>query len=218
MNEPTTAAEVLRRALRHWNYGKDQIIPRCCLPGWEADLLVIKPSGWMEEVEIKISAADFRREWSEKVEKHRALAEGRRELVGWMNLEGERMLYAQHREALRPDDPRIEVEERPCLSFLHLPGQPHLIRRFWFAMPRSLAEKLLPEVPAAYGVLAVGGYNQVLREPTNLGLARKVTDAERIKALHSTYYRFWQLFLRERDETLKELCLAVAPGGESEEA
>lgn len=76
MNEPTTAGGVMLRCLHHWNLMKSQVIPRCCLTGWEADLLVIRPSGWAEEVEIKISKSDFRAEWTKKAEKHEDLRLG----------------------------------------------------------------------------------------------------------------------------------------------
>lgn len=44
--------------------------------GWEADLLLLHPSGWVWEVEIKVSTSDFRREFRTKAHKHRVLREG----------------------------------------------------------------------------------------------------------------------------------------------
>lgn len=46
--------------------------------GWEADLVLIQPSGWLWEVEVKVSASDFRREFraKTKIEKHRVLVSG----------------------------------------------------------------------------------------------------------------------------------------------
>lgn len=44
--------------------------------GWEADLLLLHPSGWVWEVEIKVSVADFRREFRTKAAKHHILREG----------------------------------------------------------------------------------------------------------------------------------------------
>jgi hypothetical protein len=40
---------------------------------WEADLLLIHPSDWVWEVEIKVSVSDFRREFQTKCKKHRRL-------------------------------------------------------------------------------------------------------------------------------------------------
>lgn len=44
--------------------------------GWEADLLLLHPSGWVWEIEIKVSVADFRREFRTKEAKHKVLSEG----------------------------------------------------------------------------------------------------------------------------------------------
>ena len=46
------------------------------LAGWEADLLLLQPSGWAWEIEIKVSVNDFRREFKTKETKHRILREG----------------------------------------------------------------------------------------------------------------------------------------------
>lgn len=198
MSDPATATEVMRRCLRHWSYSDLQIIPRCCLPGWEADLLVIRPSGWVEEVEIKISASDFRAEWKAKAEKHEALREGVRVRAVANARRGKQLLTGE------------DVSADPTLHQAG-PGHPltwwyvrrlHIIRRFWFAMPRALAERLLPEVPETYGVLAVGSYNEALQQPRNLRMARKLTDQERLRALQSTYYRFWRMLLREPEMEL----------------
>ncbi len=184
MSEPTTAGGVMRECLRHWDFRKNQIIPNSYLAGWEADLLVIRPSGWVEEVEIKISKSDFRAEWKHKAEKHEDLRLGRCRYLGWNAVE-----HGSHPE----DDPRL-VERR---GFLYIRDRPSLVRKFWFAMPATLAAALLDEVPADYGVLAVGHLAaEVLREPTVLKCARKITDADRLKALDSMYFRYWQATLR----------------------
>lgn len=185
------ASEVLRACLHHWSYAQDTLIPRCCLSGWEADLLVIRKSGWAEEVEIKISAADFRAEFRKKQEKHEAFRLGVRRYVGPARSEA-RVLDGVDVSA----DPTLHLRESYPGHGSYYVRRPGIIRRFWFAMPAPLAEKLLPEVPSEYGVLAVGRYNQVLRKPANLALARKVTIEERVRALESTYYRFWAQELR----------------------
>lgn len=48
------------------------------LVGYEADLLILRESGWLDEVEIKVSASDFRREFTAKTKqrKHDKLRTG----------------------------------------------------------------------------------------------------------------------------------------------
>lgn len=52
------------------------------LVGWEADLLLLHQSGWVWEVEIKVSVADFRREFKTKTTKHEILCAGSKQISG----------------------------------------------------------------------------------------------------------------------------------------
>jgi len=63
-------------AINHWNFLKQIIVPRCKFAGSEADLLVLYPNNWLEEIEIKISSADFKREFKAKKTKHKRLVYG----------------------------------------------------------------------------------------------------------------------------------------------
>lgn len=193
-HEPTTATEVLAELLRcQFRPYSDLCIPRCCLTGWEADLLVIRRSGWAEEVEIKVSASDFRTEWKKKAEKHEDLLAGNCTHVGYTSgmWGGGSTPRPCHDKTLPPESERIIRNGN-----IYVRDQPTLIRRFWFAMPATLAGKLLPEVPEHYGVFSVNSSARVLRPAPILKAARKITDAERIRALQSTYHRFWQMTFR----------------------
>lgn len=66
--------------------------------GWDADLLIIHPSGATWEIEVKVTAADFRREFTHKSAKHKALQTGR--LGGYGNHENlvERFFFAMPEE------------------------------------------------------------------------------------------------------------------------
>jgi hypothetical protein len=60
-----------------WDIFTHTMIPNCCsISGWEQDLVVLHKSRWLEEVEVKVSAADFRREFTDKPNKHIKLADG----------------------------------------------------------------------------------------------------------------------------------------------
>ena len=71
-----TSAEITRALARHIDYRRNVIVPRCHFAGAEADVLVLRPSDWLEEIEIKISVADFKREWETKAAKHERLVRG----------------------------------------------------------------------------------------------------------------------------------------------
>lgn len=179
-----TAFEIQRAlAFRHWSTRKQIIVPNCGFPGWEADLLVLHPSDWLDEVEIKISASDFRREFKTKAAKHKWLVEGCRKLV-W----GDGLAAAR----LSPD-----FESCPNKDYGYLGGQSHRVRRFWFAMPRELAEKLETEIPEHAGLIAVGGGAEVLKMAPVLKHSRKLTDADKLRLMRLAYIRYWDVHQRE---------------------
>ena len=64
----------------HFDFGKNVIVPnymKGLTNAGEADLLVLRPSDWAEEIEIKISAADFKAEFKHKPTKHTKLTNGK---------------------------------------------------------------------------------------------------------------------------------------------
>ena len=72
-----TANDITRiLATKHWDFLKQIIVPRCKFTGHEADILVLNPNNWLEEIEIKIYEADFKREFKAKKNKHRRLIYG----------------------------------------------------------------------------------------------------------------------------------------------
>ena len=59
----------------YYDYGKSIILPNYAsgLTGWEADVIILRETGWAEEVEIKTSLSDFKAEFKNKIEKHKKL-------------------------------------------------------------------------------------------------------------------------------------------------
>ena len=64
-------------AIKKWQWRKEYCVPRCYLLGWEADLLVLPSNKMLEEVEVKISLADFKADFINKKAKHVSLQKGR---------------------------------------------------------------------------------------------------------------------------------------------
>lgn len=194
-----TSADVTRSLVRMFSPHKNLVVPNCCTKlAWEADLLVVRPSGWAEEFEIKVSIADFRREFVTKEDKHRALPIGfptscRRYGAAWK--EG---------ETFDPENPlhiATGVESRTGQVYAyedHSKMRPHLIKRFWYAMPSEIAEKVRAEIPEYAGLIVVakgrwGHEATVEKEAPKLKNCRKVTDDERSNLYRACYYRFWDM-------------------------
>lgn len=128
------------------------IIPNCALLGWEADLLLLRRR-WLEEIEIKVSVADFRREFRTKASKHKKLT------------------------------------------------TPHAlpIRRYWFAVPWTIAEVVRAELPPYAGLIVVGPEQRgkwysarIVVKAKNLQCA-DISAEQRERAYKSIYHRYWGL-------------------------
>ncbi|MGI4875262.1 MAG: hypothetical protein ACRYFX_29245 [Janthinobacterium lividum] len=77
MGSPLTCADIQRILFSHYLRSDIIICPNTEAIGAEADLLVVQPTGYIAEIEIKVSRSDF---WADfkKEGKHRALAAGKR--------------------------------------------------------------------------------------------------------------------------------------------
>ena len=134
--------------------------------GWEADLLIVQPSGWVWEVEVKVSVSDFRREFTagSKIKKHTALTKG--EFQRWAG------------SKLRQN----------------------MVRKFFYAMPSEVYEKVKSEVPEYAGVILVakepGDYGRLrprIERNAKVLPARRANDKDRTAILLSVYHRYWRL-------------------------
>lgn len=181
-------------ARRHFTPVRDIIIPNCVgMTGFESDLLVCRRSGWLTEVEIKVSKADFRREFAEKGHKHKMLELG------------------------CPTHDTRSLDKGPCDSTVRNIAEglgcaldeamdewykahtwdwsacsPWIVRHFYFAMPDYLADGLASEIPVWAGLLSIDRWRYVhkIKEAPKLN-ARKLTDAERSKLLWYAHARYW---------------------------
>lgn len=136
--------------------------------GWEADILVMHKSGWLWEIEVKISVADFRREFKEKADKHEALQSGLIET---------KSLYKGH-------NPKQKYSK---------------IKKYFFAMPVNVYDKVKDEIPAYAGVILVDDAKRrnkhlipwVEKKAKDLPAERGGDDV-RMKMVWSCYWRMWK--------------------------
>lgn len=188
--EVMTAGMIARRlATQHFRPFHQIVLPRYVVGDWEADLFAIQPSGWAEEVEIKVSWADYLSEWRCKSEKHRALREGVMLCAGIVQPNGGDVEW---RPGFSWETPGL-VQKLTFLGrrYVYATGQPHVIRRYWLAAPMELAERIASHAPPEYGVFGLGSWIKTIRPARNLERARKVTEAEKLAALKRIYCRVW---------------------------
>lgn len=151
-----------------WNPGRCLAARNNWMVGHEADLIIVQRSGFLYEVEIKVSVSDFRNEFKSKT--------------------------------------KIRKHE-----LLKVPGG--LVKRFYYAMPVEVYEKVKDEIPEYAGVIVVregtanrwkptkADFNNTVEEavfrPTKVKEARnlparKLTNAERQKVYEIVYYAYWK--------------------------
>lgn len=203
MNDFKWTERHVATAVAHWfDYRANIVLPNysngLTRAGYEADLVVVRPSGWADEVEIKVSLADYRAEFRSKPKRHRILQEGKPTF---------------HCKPYRMEGPGamsewLEVSARP--EFIGETGHngeithgydwgettPHMCRRFWFAMPSELAERLASEIPTYAGILTVktteyGLDTRKLREAPILKHSQKIDSETRAHIMQCAYHRFW---------------------------
>lgn len=169
---------------------KHVVVPNCQVLGHEADLTILQPSGWCEEVEIKISVSDFKRDFTTKALKHKSLQLG--------NPHWDSAAYFRSKGGVADDYYRWDL------------AKPHLVKRFWFAVPLDILDKVKPLTPEYAGLISVEDgrrkYAKVVKKAPNLKMSRKFTDAERIDLLRLAYVRYWSIRhkLNDGDRSLWE--------------
>lgn len=172
-----TAVEIIDAlATSHFRRFHQVLVPNVMSMGvsGEADLLILQPSGWLEEVEIKTNKADFKREFKTKPMKHEMLCRGVPGVGQWSK---ERQAYVRDWSETKPTT----------------------IRRYWFAMPYELAQELTLEIPVHAGLIGVFDNKRVspimIKKAPVLKCARKLTDKERLRLFELAYARYWDIRL-----------------------
>lgn len=203
-------------ALRYGT-GKNVVLPNYAagLTGqFEDDLVVVRPSGWCEAVEIKVSLSDYRVEFRKKTLRHRILTEGIPNRVGnprWRGVRDPALLAEWERLLQLPTSEIKYWRETPEEILDWSNTKPHMCKRFWFAMPEELALKLKDEVPSYAGIVCVkrGRYGSTdfreIRPAPSLKHAQKIDARVRAHILQCAYYRFWDMKLAmERREAVAQ--------------
>lgn len=150
-----------------WNPGKClAALNTTGVVGWEADIVVIQPSGWVYEIEVKISAGDFRREFTAKSKqaKHQTLQSGVFVVCSPL---------------------KIGDFRRTCRE--------NLVRKFFYAMPKDILDKVAGEIPPHAGVIALDEHLcPTIEKKAPLLQARAATLEDRQRVFESVYYRSWR--------------------------
>lgn len=164
--------EIQQALVRHrYDVRRVLVMRNCCFTGFEADLLVIQPTGYVTEIEIKISVSDYLNEFKATTKKKK---------------------HARLQAAMDGD-----VNKKVTWKARH----PNLIKHFYYAFPEELWPKIAKkEMPEYAGVLLVSrGRVKELRKPKKLACV-PATQEQQIAMLRSSYFRDWTAFLKNNGD------------------
>lgn len=183
-----TAKQIQHALYAQFGQQSQMMIPNYTPRHWfEADMIRITKSGFMDEFEIKVSVSDFKADALKGSSEY--------ELRRWQHLTPEQL-------ASRGLDTRTKHERLAA-------GDTRGPCRFWFAVPEELLTKL--EIPEWAGVVTFRPWGKIARMngPHGAGRFKQAPKRHRERAEASIleharsvfYYRYWNI--RQGQEEVK---------------
>jgi len=165
-----SAKAITLKLARHFDYTKNIVLTRIYTRLGEADMFVIRKSMWAEEIEIKITEQDFKRDFTAKSDKHHRLLNG---------VPPPRLL-------------RSETVEKHMVGFFSFAMPLALAEKLLPLAPEHCGIYGV-DLDARYNRI------EVLRKPERLEWSRKVTHEELNKFMRGIYWKHWRAVFREVD-------------------
>lgn len=163
-----TSKDIQRSLVRHrYDVRRVMVLRNCCFTGFEADMLVVQPSGYVTEIEIKISVSDYLNEFKTETKKQK---------------------HKEFEAAMRGS---------AVLAAAGRPYKTNLIKHFYYAFPEELWPKISQkEMPEYAGVLLIGKWRvKEVRKPKKLA-CEKASAEQQISMLRGSYFRDWTAFMK----------------------
>lgn len=164
---PLTCADIQLILFKHYLRSDILICSNTEAIGWEADLVVVQPTGYVAEIEIKISRSDYRADFK-KEGKHNSLAAGKR---GHWRGQPNQFYFAVPAGMVAPE----EVPAYCGLIYIHAPagyGPEYRRAEIMRAAPRLHAnkadEKTLRRIARSLMYKAFSAHRHVLPEHAHL--------------------------------------------------
>ena len=164
------------------------IVPNVTVYGWESDLFSVTKHSYTHEHEIKLTRADYRRDFKTKGPKHSILETGAREMDKYERETFDRQ--GDHSWFTRSN----KLDKHNCV----IGARPNY---FWFAVPSGLIR--LSEVPDYAGLVYIDperrhytdGNALIYRMDVQKQAPRLHTEKATFDHVHgglvSTYHRYW---------------------------
>jgi len=179
------------------NYNHDYVLENQYIFYWESDYFGITKTGYVWEIEVKISVSDFRADFQKNF-KHRCLMFNKQKLVAHENQETitrkpAGMIEKNGRLVRQWED----VGEGYCRLIY---GKNIIPNRFFYAAPAEIASKVAKLVPKYAGLLAIGDRNEI-KVIKNAPLLHREKMFEQLKT--TLLSKFYYLSERQRVELIR---------------
>lgn len=219
LTQADVTERLLQQKLRRWKSNPKYIIENLYVFDWESDMLIETRSGYLYEVECKISLADFKNDFTNKWQKHELLSTGHwRTAVFVRRVTDEKELDLHYRPF-----PGYQIVKEGKAWNVYIKnvecgfGKPPKHRRpnyFSYCVPWYLSAKVLPLLPSYAGLIVLtedGRLNEIKKAP--MLHDNKYTDEE-LRLCQKFYYAYrnWKenLEAMQPTEEIKRLRNEVA--------
>lgn len=153
------------------------------LYAWESDIVSVTKAGYVYEYEIKLTKADFKKDF-EKKEKHEILKNGCRDLSEWEKRIIENPYYRQEKSKFKLTFDKKLICSRP--------------NYFFYACPDGLIKP--EEVPEYSGLVYLNDRcgNSIIKK-TPLLHKDKITEKQMQHIINSFQFKYWNLRLKDEE-------------------
>lgn len=166
------------------NFDHDYVLTNSYVFPWESDYFGFSKSGYVYEIEVKISISDFRADFK-KEQKHLCLNHNTKSNVPRIRGEQTEMVVCgSHTRGRRVVNDYKRQNKGYCgLSYM----ENQIPNRFFYAVPESIADKAKELLPNYAGLIIVGDYSIVEKQAPMLH-RNKLFDALAKKLLSKFYW------------------------------
>lgn len=176
------------------NFNHDYVLENQFVFYWESDYFGITKSGYVWEIEVKVSVSDFKADFLKNF-KHRCLRFNKQNLVAHENQE----VFSRKKVGMEEKNGRMvskyeDIGEGFCRLIY---GKNIIPNRFFYAVPSELAEKVKTLVPKYAGLLSIDDKNHIF-EIKKAPLLHKEKLFEQLKT--TLLSKFYWLSERQRKE------------------
>lgn len=163
---------IIQREVRRFFTNYEYILFNAFMFNWESDFFCLSKQGYSTEVEIKCTKADYRKDFSHKVEKHKMFTNHKKPVI--IRSKYPFKPYLRPPAVYDPDKHEFKIGDS---SFIDLccPAD-HLPNKFYYACPEGLIK--LEELPTYAGLIYVEEYTN------KFGIGYNIKEIKRAPFLH----------------------------------